>query len=403
MSNNDEETVNTDKEASTQKKILWAIITTSSVVMIPSFLTGILLLDISDTFRYPIGVVGQIFTAASILGVVSAIILGIITIRIRKKKLLIVGLIAYMVSSVSCSIATNFNTMLASFSLSGLGLAFVMPMSMSLVGEHLPVEKRASAIGWISAAIALPGLLMGPLIGFVVNIGGWRLAFIVFILPLSLLGLLAVLKWLPTGTSGLTLERNNVGLFSGIKEILKNKSAISSLIGYVLANASLTVLGSYLPSYLRETFHLSTEFVSIVFATVYVVYIVGSIACARIVDRFGRKPVLVSSLFVESTLILVSSLIPNLWVTLVIIYLAHLLMGFIYTVAISLALEQLPRFQGTMMSLNSAAGNLGMALGSAVGGLVLVLYDYGLIGLSLGALGIISTIIYKTQVNDLNR
>jgi len=77
-------------------------------------------------------------------------------------------------------------------------------------------------------------------------------------------------------------------------------------------------------------------------------------------------------------------------------------MGFIYTVAISLALEQLPGFQGTMMSLNSAAGNLGMALGSAVGGLILVLYDYRLIGYSLGSLGIIATIIYKTQVNDHN-
>lgn len=402
MSNNFEEFANMDNEASTQRRILWAIIIASSVVMIPSFVSGILLLDISDTFGLPLGIVAQIFTAASILGVVSAIMLGMLTIRIRKKTLLIVGLIAYIVFSVSCTLATNFNTLLASFSFSGLGLAFVMPMSMSLVGEHLPIEKRANAIGWISAAIALPGLVIGPLIGIVVNIGGWRLAFIIFILPLSLLGILAVMKWLPAGTSGLESEQNNVGPLSGFKEILKNKSAISSLLGYVLANASLTVLGSYLPSYLRETFLVSTEFVSTVFATVYVVYIVGSIACARIVDRFGRKPVLVWSLFVESILILVSSVIPNLWLTLVIIYLAHLFMGFIYTVAISLALEQLPGFQGTMMSLNSAAGNLGMALGSAVGGLILVLYDYGLIGLSLGALGIIATIIYKTQVIDLN-
>ena len=394
MLKNDEETTNTDSDASTQRRILWAIIIASSVVMIPSFVSGVLLLDISDTFGLPLGVVAQIFTASSILGVISAIMLGMLTLRIRKKTLLIVGLITYTIFSVSCSLATTFTSMLASFSLSGLGLAFVMPMSMSLVGEHLPIEKRASAIGWISAAIALPGLLIGPLIGIVVNFGGWRLAFIVFVMPISVLGLLTVVRWIPVGNIGLESEQNNVGLLSGFKEILNNRSALASLIGYVLANASLTVLGSYLPSYLRETFLVSTEFVSTVFATVYLVYIVGSVACARIVGRFGRKPVLVWSLLVES--------IPNLWLTLVIIYLAHLFMGFIYTVAISLALEQLPGFQGTMMSLNSAAGNLGMALGSAVGGLILVLYDYGLIGYSLGSLGIIATIIYKTQVNDHN-
>jgi len=402
MSNNDEEPINTVSDASNQRRILWAIIIASSVVMIPSFVSGVLLLDISDTFGLPLGVVAQIFTAASILGVISAIMLGMLTLRIRKKTLLIVGLITYTIFSVSCSLATTFTSMLVSFSLSGIGLAFVMPMSMSLVGEHLPMEKRASAIGWISSAIALPGLLIGPLIGIVVNFGGWRLAFIVFVLPVSVLGLLTVVRWIPVGNIGLESEQNNVGLLSGFKEILNNRSAIASLIGYVLANASLTVLGSYLPSYLRETFLVSTEFVSTIFATVYLVYIVGSVACARIVGRFGRKPVLVWSLLVESILILVSSSIPNLWLTLVIIYLAHLFMGFIYTVAISLALEQLPGFQGTMMSLNSAAGNLGMALGSAVGGLILVLYDYGLIGYSLGSLGIIATIIYKTQVNDHN-
>ncbi len=109
---------------------------------------------------------------------------------------------------------------------------------------------------------------------------------------------------------------------------------------------------------------------------------------------------LVVSVLVESMLILISFVTPNLWLTLVIIYLANLLMGFFYTVAISLVLEQLPGFQGTMMSLNSAAGNLGMALGSGVGGLILLFYDYGLVGLSLGSLGVIATIIYKTQVKD---
>jgi len=402
MSNNDEETTITDSDASNQRRILWAIIIASSVVMIPSFVSGVLLLDISDTFGLPLGVVAQIFTASSILGVVSAIMLGMLTIRIRKKTLLITGLIAYMVFSVSCFLTTTFTSLLAAFSLSGLGLAFVMPMSMSLVGEHLPIKKRASAIGWISAAIALPGLVIGPLIGFVVDLGGWRLAFIVFVLPHSLFALITVLRWIPAEARGIELEQNKVGLLSGYKEILKNRSALASLIGYVLANASLTVLGSYLPSYLRETFLVSTEFVSNVFATVYVVYIVGSVFCAWIVGRFGRKTVLVWSLLVESILILVSAVIPNLWVTLVIIYSAHLFMGFIYTVAISLALEQLPGFQGTMMSLNSAAGNLGMALGSALGGLILVLYDYGLVGYSLGSLGIIATIIYKTQVKDQN-
>ena len=398
MSNNNNDISSIDHEASAHRRVLLTIIIASSVAWVPSFLAGILLLDIGNTFGYPIGVTGQIFTAARIVGVVSALLLGMFTVRYRSKRLLIVGLLAFMVFSVSCFLAPSFNIMLVSFSLSGLGLAIVMPMSMSLVGEHLPAEKRASAIGLISAFTAVPGLFFGPLIGLVVKIGGWRLAFLVFILPLSVLGLLAVLRWLPTEPA--ETEGGNVDLLKGFKEIYRNRSALANLIGYALALASMTAVASYSPSYLRETFPVSTVFVSTVFSGVNILYSLGSVACARIVDRFGRKPVLVGSLLLESFLIILSMNIPNLWLTLTIIYLSYMMMGFIYTVAISLALEQLPGFQGTMMSLNTAAGNLGMAMGSAAGGLILLLYDYGPVSLSLGALGIIATITYQTQVKD---
>ena len=400
MTHSNEETSANINEDSTHRRILLTIILASSVAWVPSFLAGILLLDIGETFNQPIGVVGQLFTGARIVGVVTALLLGMFTVRYRSKKLLIVGLVAFEFFSVGSSLAPSFSTLLVLFSVSGLGLAIVMPMSMSLVGEHLPPEKRANAIGLISAFTAVPGLLYGPLIGFVVNIGGWRLALLVFILPLSLLGLLAVVRWLPTGSNGTENEGGNVDLLMGFKEIVGNRSALASLIGYALALASMTAVASYSPSYLRETFPVSTEFVSTVFSGVNILYSLGSVACARTVDRFGRKRVLIGSLFLESILVLVSMNTSNLWLALTIIYLSYMMMGFVYTVAISLALEQLPGFQGTMMSLNTAAGNLGMAIGSAAGGLILLLYDYGPVSLSLGALGVIATITYQTQVKD---
>lgn len=384
------------------RKIIWTLVIASSVAWVPSFLAGILLLDIGETFGYPTGVIGQIFTGARIIGVLSALVLGMLTIQVRNKTLLLIGLLAYVVFSIGTSLASSFNILLVSFSLSGLGLAFVMPMSISTVGELLPAEKRLQAIGLISAFTAVPGLLYGPLIGFVMGYGGWRLAFIVFILPLSLFGLLAVVRWLPSSNNSHGKEENNVDSLVGFKEILSNRSALASLVGYTLALASMTAIASYSPSYLREHFSMSTVFVSNVFATVNIVFSLGSIACAKTVDRFGRKPVLISSLLFESILILGSYIIPNLWLTLIIIYFSYMMMGFIYTVAISIALEQVPRFQGTMMSINTAAGNLGMALGSGVGGLMLLLYNYDIVGLTLGVLGIIGTVIYHTQVNDPN-
>ena len=66
----------------------------------------------------------------------------------------------------------------------------------------------------------------------------------------------------------------------------------------------------------------------------------------------------------------------------------------------SLTLEQVPRFRGTMMSLFSAVYSLGSALGAGVGGLVLLLYDYGFVGISLGAIGIASAIVFYLLTID---
>ena len=86
-----------------------------------------------------------------------------------------------------------------------------------------------------------------------------------------------------------------------------------------------------------------------------------------------------------------------------IILLAYTLMGVIYPVALSLTLEQTPGFRGTIMALNSAAGNLGMAIGAGIGGIVLLAYDYGMVGISLGALGVLGTLIYRLLVVDPTR
>jgi len=69
----------------------------------------------------------------------------------------------------------------------------------------------------------------------------------------------------------------------------------------------------------------------------------------------------------------------------------------------SLTLEQVPKFRGTMMSINSAVMNLGPAIGAALGGLTLVLFDYEVLGLTLGAMGIVAAIVFQTLAIDPTR
>lgn len=164
----------------------------------PSILTGLLLIDIGLTFGSPVGITGQIRTVSSSVAVISALLLGALSVRYNHKSLLMMGLLFLSISALGCGIAPNYYVMLVLFSLTGIGAAIVEPMAITLVGEHFPIERRASVIGWIVADMSTAWLIGSPVIGFIAGYGGWRLAFLGFVLPIEILSLFLVATGLPS-------------------------------------------------------------------------------------------------------------------------------------------------------------------------------------------------------------
>jgi len=70
-----------------------------------------------------------------------------------------------------------------------------------------------------------------------------------------------------------------------------------------------------------------------------------------------------------------------------------------YVGSYSLTLEQVPRFRGTVMSISSAATSLGSAIGAAMGGLALLLYDYEFLGIAGGAMALVAAIFYLLAID----
>jgi predicted MFS family arabinose efflux permease len=53
-----------------------------------------------------------------------------------------------------------------------------------------------------------------------------------------------------------------------------------------------------------------------------------------------------------------------------------------------------------MMSLNAASMGLGTALGSGLGGLIVLIYGWRLLGPTLGAIGILASMIFYFLTED---
>lgn len=186
----------------------------------------------------------------------------------------------------------------------------------------------------------------------------------------------------------------------GYRTIFSNRSAVSCLAGNTLYTVVWQGIVVYTASFVRDKFQVSKFQASLVLTSLSLGVVIGSYVGGWLVNRFNRKRTTVMSAFVVSLFIICFMNMPSYELTLAVIPALSFFGGVILTAADTLTLEQAPTARGTMMSTNSVAMKLGNALGVSVGGLMLLLFNWNIVGFSLGFVGIISAGIYQLLTGE---
>ena len=168
------------------------------VQQMPGILSGLLLIEIAQTFKKSIGLMGQMRTTAALIGIFVALIMGYLSVRYSYKRLLIAGLSIIALSSLGCSISQSYESMLFFYAALGVGGTISGPMISSLIGQYIPFERRAGAIGVINGSAAFAYLVGSPSISFISDQYGWRATFQLFVVPLMALSLLFIIIAIPS-------------------------------------------------------------------------------------------------------------------------------------------------------------------------------------------------------------
>lgn len=339
-------------------------------------ITGLLLVDIALTFDQPVGIMGQIRTTASLVGVIFAIFVGVLSVKYNHKSLTIFGLLMISLSAIGCWIAPSFVFILLAYPLAEIGISMVRPMSFSLVGSLLPKEKRSSAISLMLTGMALVGILGGFIINYLNGVGGWRMTFIGFALPTALVASLIVYRFIPSPRVGSVASGSNQGLLSGFRQVFSKKSATACLIGQAISMATWGGILTFGASFWRQVHGLSIGTVVLINVGTGLVYIAGNLFAGRFANKLGRKRLVVTGLLVGGIMMALWVSLKILWMAVGFSFLVTILGGIRGTAINSYILEQLPTARGTLMSLNGASQSLGWAFGIAFGGYLLITYGY---------------------------
>jgi DHA1 family putative efflux transporter-like MFS transporter len=388
-----------EEDAEKNRLLLPALFVAIYANWTPLVISGLLLIEIAESFNAPVGITGQMSTLSSTLAILGAIITGLISSTYRPRKILLAGLILHLISALGCGLAPTLSILFIAFSASGLAVAIVGPMISTLVGEHIPTEERPHAMGLIISAATLTFIFGSPAVGFLEKLNGWRMGFFAYYLPIVIIAFIVAFRVIPA--SGDAPE--NVGMFAGMRSVLLDGSARACLIGMALTAATFYSLFFYSISFFRTRFDIPLTWASLLVSGINLISVGGSMSGGRLVNRFGRKTITVFGCLFAGLSSIAYVCAPTFIVSLGVVLVGAFIAGLRINAITSLSLEQVSEFRGSMMSLNSAFMNLGFVLGAGIGGYALLGGSWVLMGVSIGFMGILSATIIQLGAIDPTR
>ena len=84
--------------------------------------------------------------------------------RYGRKRMYVIGLLGFTVASASAALSPSVGALIAARAVQGTAAAIVMPMTLTLISEAFPAEKRGAAIGLWGGITGL-AVALGPVVG----------------------------------------------------------------------------------------------------------------------------------------------------------------------------------------------------------------------------------------------
>jgi EmrB/QacA subfamily drug resistance transporter len=125
---------------------------------------------------------------------------GVIGDRIGRRRMLIIGMALFGLSSLLCSYAQTPDQLIWARAAMGLGGAAVMPQTLSIITNVFDPRERARAIGIWASAVGV-AIAIGPIVGGLLLDHFWWGSVFLINVPLTVAGIVAIIAFVPESKS----------------------------------------------------------------------------------------------------------------------------------------------------------------------------------------------------------
>lgn len=334
--------------------------------------------NISAELDIPEGQLGWLVSAyAALLGIM-ALVMGPVSDKIGRRRILLLGCSALSVTLFLHALANSFASLLIIRSLSGAAGGMLSGAAIAYVGDYFPYNRRGWAHGWIMSGVAAGQILGIPMGKFLAGLASFRIPFIVF--GITMAGAVALIYYFVPQPD---VKRNQAPLsikqsLSNYGVLLKDRHVSAAALAYLLMFASVGMYLVFLPSWLEFDIGLENNDIVFLFLIGGIMNVITGPYAGQLSDRIGRKPLVVSSCVGLSLVMLATTYVVD----------SRTFAYIFFGIAMALIAMRISPFQalitalvdadrrGSLMSLTISIGQIGMFVGSGMAGVAYEKYGY---------------------------
>jgi len=308
---------------------------------------------------------GLLITVFTLPGIVATPVLGMLSDRWGRKRILVPSLFLFALAGACVPLAASFKAMLVARFIQGLGAAALGSLNVTIIGDLYSGPRTTAAMGY-NAGVLNIGTAVYPAIGGALATLGWRFP---FFLPLAAIPV-AISVWFRLDThetrSDQPLRAYLAGALASVRDRRVLGLFLASLSAFVLLYGAYT---TYLPFLLSDSFGGSPAVIGLVMSSMSLTTALTASQLSRLARRHSEPRLIISAFLLCALALAMIPHVPNLWLFLVPATVYGLGHGLVVpSVQAMLARMAPPQQRGAFMSLNGMVLRLGQTLGPLIMG-----------------------------------
>ncbi|MCH4489917.1 MFS transporter [Staphylococcus haemolyticus] len=370
------------------------------VGMVEMMVAGIMNL-MSDDLGVSEAIIGQLVTLYALTFAICGPILVKLTNRYPARPVLLWTLIAFVVGNGIIAVAPNFTILVIGRILSSAAASLIIVKVLALTAMLTIPKNRGKMIGVVYTGFSganVFGVPIGTMIGDWI---GWRFTF-VFIIVISLIAGLLMLKYLPTTTELNQANRmyNNVSDDNQVtSHIVRPVEVVKFLAITLLILIANSVTFVFINPLILENGH-SMGYVSLALLVNGVACVVGTSMGGVLADKLTSKRWLIIAFTVFIVVMLAINLILSTTVLLLVgLFIWNIVQWSTNPAIQSGIIEHVEGDTSQVMSWNMSCLNAGIGLGGIIGGLVVSNMNVEAVTFVSAFIGLLGLIIVLTLKN----